>query len=222
MRLPAWPLLLCLALPLAACRALPPRLQDRSTPKSAYESFRGAMARGEWEREYAAFSPLLRERLHASLAQWKDARAVALDRNHLLVRAVARSRVEGDPRPEGDRAELEIRLPWGYRGRVSLVRLVVLRCELEGSARPPVEDWLPELRLEPGAGTLGVVVPERQLAYVLKALARAKGKLRVFEARWEWFLEDFEASGQTPATVRADVAHRPTKAGPDKEGEASR
>ncbi len=180
------------------------------------------MARGEWEREYAAFSPGLRERLHASLAQWKDARAVALDKNHLLVRAVARSRVEGDPRPEGDRADLEIRLPWGYRGRISLVRLVVLRCEVEGSTRPLVEDWLPALRLEAGSGTLGVIVPERQLAYVLKALERAKGRIRVFEARWEWFLEDFEAGGQTPGTVREEVAERPPAGSREKEGGPAR
>ncbi|NJN14309.1 MAG: hypothetical protein HC813_01260, partial [Planctomycetes bacterium] len=48
-------LLSCLLASFAAC-ALPPRIAERGDPLSAYRTFRGAIARGEIEREWACLS----------------------------------------------------------------------------------------------------------------------------------------------------------------------
>jgi hypothetical protein len=194
---------LLLAATLAAC-ATPPRVDDRSTPKLAYETFRGAMARGEIEREYACFSLEMRERrLGMSLGEYRDARTVALDARHLVVRGVRRSKVASDPRPAEDVADLEIVFPFGYRARARMRREAVLRVFLDGKERPVIERRLPQLLAVPRPEGVEIAVPAGTMAAVAGLFSRA-GVRRV-EAALEWFLDDFEFGGKTPASVREEA-----------------
>lgn len=194
---------LLLAAALTAC-AMPPRVDDRSTPRLGFETFRGAMARGEIEREYACFSREMRERrLVMSLAEYRDARTVAIRDGHLIVRGVRRSKVVGDPRPAAEVADLEIAFPFGYRAHVRMRREAVLRVFVNGRERPVVERRLPRLLATPRPDGVEVAVPPETMAAVADLVGRP-GVRRV-EAALEWYLDDFEFGGKTPASVRAEA-----------------
>ena len=200
-----------LALPLAlCCCALPPRVEDRTSPKRAYETFRGAVARGEHEREFACLSKPLRRRLGiSSRLEWRDARVVALTQGSAPIRAISRSQVKGEARMLDDgRALLELKLRYlvfGLEGRVWLRPVPVLRIYMEGSDRPEIYADLPGLRLERGPDGITVRVPARVLADFQELFEVEKRRVRAFEARIEWFLDDYELGSETPDTQRRAI-----------------
>ncbi|MDH3265129.1 MAG: hypothetical protein OEM24_14165 [Paracoccaceae bacterium] len=179
-------------------------MDDRSTPEQAYRTFRGALARGEHEREWACLSDdLRRERLGMrSRSDWKDARAVALHRNHPVVWGIVHSDVR-EPRalPDG-RVLLDLRFPLGYRGQVWMRRVPVLMAFGADSLDPVVYEHLPALEVSKTGGGLRVAVPSEMLGWIdPKDL---EGVVRV-EAALLWFLDDFAVGDEDSRTVRGTI-----------------
>jgi hypothetical protein len=184
---------------LAAC-ATPPRVDDRSTPTGAYETFRGALARGETEREYACFSPELARRLGIrSRQEWADLRTLALDSRHVVVRGISRSRIEGVKSRGMDTAEAELRFPLGIEGSVSLRRLPVVRVWTDAGESPRVYEILDRLLVRVEAEGLVVPLPPDLLPACEAELRR--GRVIRAEALLEWFIDDFHVGGATPESV---------------------
>jgi hypothetical protein len=207
--LPSWLLLAC-----CASTRPGPYLVDRTTPEKAFESFRSAVEAGDHDQEFDFFSQGLRAKLGMrSRHDWQDARVTVLTQGHRVIRAILRSRLAGEPEtlPDG-RVRMPIRvrfLVFRFSGQVWLRRLPVLRIFYEGEERPAIYDpHLHELRLEVGEGSLGVAVPSD----LVKEAERGRAISR-FEARKEWFLDDFAVGSQTPARVKQDV-ERSGKDGP--------
>jgi len=185
--------------------ALPPRVDDRTNPADAYRTFRGALARQEYDREYACLSDGLRSKLGIeSRAAWSDARLV-LRGSHPLVKGIVRSHIDGRPRkgPDG-RVRLALDLPFGYRASVWMRPAAVLRIWLEGDQSPYYEQ-LDGLDPVLGKQALGVRVPPDLVETLREELAPPGRRLLRIEAGWEWFLDDFDARDQTPDTVRGDL-----------------
>ncbi|MHC4970799.1 MAG: hypothetical protein ACYTG3_00545 [Planctomycetota bacterium] len=202
-----------LAVVLLAQCALPPRVDDRATPKGAYETFRGAMARGEHEREFESLSDRLRRKLGVtSRAEWQDARAVALTQSHIAVRAIRRSTVEGEPQVlEDGRVRLDLRLRYflfSMEGRVWLRPIPVLRIYAEGEEHPEIHRHLGGLEVVAGPDGLALRVPDDVLLDFEEALAQSRRRITRFEARVEWFLDDYELGGETPAASRKEIESR--------------
>lgn len=192
---------------LLACCALPPRVEDRSTPKSAYETFRGAIARAEYAREWDCLSDEMRRALGLQhRGNWEDARAVVLDQSHILIKGICRSHVDGQSTtlPDG-RVQLCLDFPFGYEGRVVMRRAVVLRAFAEGDKEPRVYQILPDLEIEWDERGLFIPVPGELLDPAMLTWLRKQGPFRRVEAAAEWFLDSFQAGDETPRTVREDL-----------------
>lgn len=197
---------------LAHC-ALPPRVNDRTTPKGAFETFRGAVARGEHEREFECLSDRLRRKLGVtSRTEWQDARAVALTQSHIAIRAIQRSSVEGEPQVLQDgRVRLDLRLRYSLfsmAGRVWLRPVPVLRIYAEGEEHPEIHRHLSGLEVVAGPTGLALRVPDEVLLDFEEALGRERRPIARFEARVEWFLDDYELGDDTPAANRKEIESR--------------
>lgn len=202
-----------LAVLLLAHCALPPRVDDRTTAKGAYETFRGAIARGEHEREFECLSDRLRRRLGVtSRAEWRDARAIALTQGHIAVRAIRRSTVEGQPQVlEDGRVRLDLRLRYllfSVEGRVWLRPIPVLRVYAEGDEHPEIHRHLGGLEVYAGPDGLTLRVPDEVVRDFEEALASDGRRVARFEAQVEWFLDDYELGGETPAASRKEIESR--------------
>lgn len=199
---------LLLLLAAAACRGLPARTDDRTTPERSYETFRGALARDEWEREWDCLSDPLRRRLGLrDRGDWKDARVLVLTGRHTLVRGVVASEVSGAsaPRPDG-RVSLGLEFPLGYRGEVLMSRLVVLRIFVRGESRPRIYEQLERLDLKVEPDALRVALdPELVRDWREFGVLRPEDQIERIEAGVEWFLDDFRAGEESPDTVREAV-----------------
>jgi hypothetical protein len=197
---------------LAHC-ALPPRVDDRTSPKGAYETFRGAIARGEHEREFESLSDRLRRSLGvSSRTEWQDARAVALTQGHIAIRAIQRSSVEGEPQvlPDG-RVRLDLRLRYSLlsmQGRVWLKPVPVLRIYAEGEEHPEIHRHLDRLEVVGGPDGLALQVPADVVRDFEEALALQHRRIARFEARVEWFLDDYELGDETPTANRKEIESR--------------
>jgi hypothetical protein len=193
-------------------------VDDRTTPLRAYETFRGAMARGEHGREFECLSDDLRARLGvASRAEWQDARAVALTQGHVAIRAVTRSTIEGEPRRLGDgRTLLRLRLRYlvfSMRGRVWLQPVPVLRIYAEGEPRPAIYRHLDGLAVVETPLGLAVQVPDEVLGDFREVFAREGRRVARFEARVEWFLDDYKLGDETPDSGRSEIAREREQGG---------
>lgn len=189
-------LLLCLA----AC-ATPPRVDDLSSPRGTYETFRGALAREEIEREYACLSENLCSRLGIrNRAEWRDLRTLVLRANHVVVKGIRRSSMKGEPVVSGEEAEAELSFPFGVSGRIRFLRRVVLRVYRQGDDHPVVDELLEGVAVVPGADRLALLLPPEVSARVLQTLGEKNTVSRV-EVRPEWFLDDFEIAGTAPEDV---------------------
>jgi len=184
-----------LAALLPAC-ALPPRVEDASTPECAFQTFRGALAREEFDRAYGLLSDNLRRKLGVhSRAEFMDWGTVA---GRKIVRAMRRAKPLGAPEPlKGGGALLRVRVSWlifGRDVRVSLVPIPVARVYVEGSEAPAFYDHLGDLELAEREGVVGV----RLLPGMEESLKEGVGggKVRRFEAGIEWFLDDFEMGNE--------------------------
>ncbi len=192
----------------AACSGLPARIDDRTTPESAYRTFRGALARDVWEREWDCLSDTLRRRLGLrDRGDWKDARVLVLTRRHTLIKGVVASEVDGAPAPLADgRVVLNVKFPFGYRGDVYLSRLTVLRIFVVGDARPRIYEQLEKLDVEVGPGALRIALdPELVREWIEFGVLRPEDEIERIEAGVEWFLDDFRAGDESPDTVREAV-----------------
>jgi hypothetical protein len=193
--------------------ALPPRVDDRTSPKGAYETFRGAIARGEHEREFESLSDRLRLNLGVtSRTEWQDARAVALTQGHIAIRAIQRSSVEGEPQvlPDG-RVRLDLRLRYSLLsmpGRVWLKPIPVLRIYAEGEEHPEIHRHLAGLEVVAGPDGLALRVPADVVRDFEEALALQHRRIARFEARVEWFLDDYELGDETPTANRKEIESR--------------
>ena len=197
---------------LAAC-ALPPRETDRSTPEGTFRTFRGAVARAEFEREWDCISDPLRAALgFESRVDWKDARTVVLTQDHLAIKALKRAKITGEaePLPDG-----RIRLPvavnaivFSIKGTITLRRAVVLRAWLEGQEEPEIDYSLEDVTLVYAPDGVGVRVPADKLTILEEALPPGTQFSRI-EAAWIWFIDEFDFSGETQKTVHDEVeAHK--------------
>jgi len=202
-----------LAVSLLAHCALPPRVDDRTTPKGAYETFRGAIARGEHEREFESLSDRLRRKLGvASRTEWQDARAVALTQGHVAISAIRRSTVEGEAQVLSDgRVRLTLRLRYflfSMEGRVWLRPIPVLRIYAEGEEHPEIHRHLEGMEVVAGPDGLTLRVPADTVMDFEAALAQGGRRIARFEARVEWFLDDYELGQETPAANREEIESR--------------
>jgi len=183
-------------------------VEDRTDPARAYETFRWLVFQGEHEREFECLSDPLRARFGmSSRHDWQDARVTVLAQDSRFVRAIVRSRVVGDAIPEDGRARLKIRvrvLFFRFTGHVWMRPIPVVRIYLEGQERPFYE-YLPGLVLVPGKGSLGVRVPAGFREEVEAAARERGGRVDRFEARIEWFLDDFAMGDETPDRVKDSV-----------------
>lgn len=181
-------------------------MDDRSTPEQAYRSFRGAVARGEHEREWGFLSDPLRRALGMrSLGEWKDARAVALRASHRAIRGIVRSDVGAARELPDGRVELDLRFPFGYRGRVKMRRIPVLRVFAGGSPVPFLYEHLPALELDRTDRGLLVEVPGEILDLLEPGDLRPEGGIDRVEAARLWFLDDFAIGDEDPDTVRKGI-----------------
>ncbi len=193
---------------LAAC-SLPPRETDRSTPEGTFRTFRGAVARAEYEREWECISDQLRRSLGIeNRLDWKDARAVVLTQDSLAIKGLKRAKITGEAEelPDG-----RIRLPvavnaivFSIKGTVTLRREVVLRAWLEGQEEPEIDDRLDNVTLVYAPDGIGVRVPPELIDALESALPPGTSFSR-FEAAWIWFLDEFDFSGETEKSVGAEV-----------------
>jgi len=202
-----------LAVLLLAHCALPPRVDDRTTPKGAYETFRGAIARGEHEREFEVLSDRLRRKLGVtSRTEWQDARAVALTQSHVAISAIRRSTVEGEAEALQDgRVRLTLRLRYflfSMEGRVWLRPIPVLRIYAEGEEHPEIHRHLEGMEVLAGPDGLTLRVPDDTVMDFEAALEKEGRRIARFEARVEWFLDDYELGQETPAANREEIESR--------------
>ena len=191
-----------------AC-ALPPRVDDQRSPIGAYETFRGALARGEHEREYACLSDPLRGRLGLrSRHDWADARVIFLKQDHLVVKAIANSEPVGEPEIEPDgRARMRLRLKvfvFGKDATLWLRPVPLVRVWVEGDDHPILDRILPEFVLmrDVQSGKLGVHCPPD----VAAALELGPGeKPDRFEAGRFWFLDEWEIGGRSSKEAKKEL-----------------
>jgi hypothetical protein len=167
-------------------------VDDRTTPERAYETFRGAIARDEYDRAYGTLSDQLRAKFGLrSRAEFTDAWIIGGD---VAVKAIRRSKATGPPEALKDgRVLLPIRaryLIFGMDVRVWLRPVPVVRVYLEGQESADFYQHLDRFELVERDGVLGVKLdPELQQA--LEEGVKG-GRVRRFEAGIEWFLDDFE------------------------------
>jgi len=180
---------------LGACAGLPPRFNDQTAPDQAYRTFRGALARAEYDREWECISDGLRRRMGlASRADWKDMRVV-LGQGHVAIYGIAHSEIEGEPEALSDgRVQFELDLPLAFQGRVVMKPVVVVKVYEEGVTEPAVYYQLPVLD--------AVVAPTGVVIRLPDDLSQDVGRVGRVIAEVEWFLDDFALGDESPVTVR--------------------
>lgn len=171
---------------------MPPRIDDLTTPERTYETFRGAIARDEYDRAYGTLSDQLRAKFGlASRGEFTDAWVVG---GGMAVSAIRRSKARGPAEPLQDgRALLPIRakyLIFGKDVRLYLRPVAVVRVWLEGKEPPEFYQHLDRLEVAAENGVLGVRLDPELLATLQEGVQR--GRIRRFEAGILWFLDDFE------------------------------
>ncbi|MHC4940602.1 MAG: hypothetical protein ACYTHK_16805 [Planctomycetota bacterium] len=193
---------------LAAC-SVPPRETDRSTPEGCFRTFRGAIARAEYEREYDCLSDHLKTQLGiASRLDWKDARTVVLTQSHMAVKGLSRARITGPAKPLQDgRVQLPVAVNavlFSVSGTLTLRQAVVMRAWAPGEEEPVLEWPLPHLRLGKSRQGLGVLVPLDDQEMLYPELPDAM-ELSRFEAARLWYLDGFELGDDNTATIQEEV-----------------
>ncbi len=184
---------------------MPPRVDDRSRPDRAYETFRGALARDEFPREYDCLDDRLKETLGVpNRPLWSEMRTLVLKRSHIVVRGIKRSKVRNVELLAPDRARVDLSFPFGIKGWVLMRRHTVLRIYVEGSDHPPI-DWIVargDPRLDPIDGIVSFEYPPADVRLWANELQEEGKAVRKFEVVDEWFLEDYEIGGRTPQAAK--------------------
>jgi hypothetical protein len=171
---------------------MPPRVEDQSTPERSYETFRGAIARDEYDRAYGTLSDQLRAKFGLeNRGQFTDAWVVG---GGMAVSVIRRSKAEGPAEPLKDgRALLRIRaryLIFGNDVRIWFRPVPVVRVYVKGKETADFYQHLDRLEIVEKDGILGVRLDPELIAALEEGVQR--GQMRRFEAGIEWFLDDFE------------------------------
>ncbi len=183
---------------------MPPRVDDRSRPDRAYETFRGALARDEFAREYECLDDSLARNFGGNRAKWNDLRTSILTSSHIVVRGIKSSKVKAVRKDGPDKAYLDLSFPFGIKGWVLMRRHTVLRIYVEGSDHPPI-DWIVargDPRLDPIDGIVSFEYPPADVLLWANELQEEGKAVRKFEVVDEWFLEDYEIGGRTPQAAK--------------------
>ncbi len=183
----------------AAC-SMPPRVDDQSTPDRAYETFRGAIARDEYDRAYGTLSDQLRAKFGLrSRGDFTDAWVVG---GGIRVSAIRRSKATAPVEPLKDgRALLRIRvkaLVFGWDVRLWFRPVPVVRVWSGGKETPDFYQHLDRLEMVEREGVLGVRVDPALLETLEEGVQG--GGIRRFEAAILWFLDDFEVGCERERT----------------------
>jgi hypothetical protein len=183
----------------ASC-SMPPRTDDQSTPERTYETFRGAVARDEYDRAYATLSDQLRRKFgFRSRGDFTDAFVVG---GGMAVSAIRRSKATAPVEPLKDgRALLRIRvkaLIFGWDVRLWLRPVPVVRVWAEGSDSPVFYQHMGQLDVVREGGILGVRLEPELIEELKEGVQR--GRIRRFQAGIEWFLDDFEVGKERERT----------------------
>ena len=198
---------------LTAC-SLPPRETDRSTPEGTFRTFRGAIARGETEREWDCFSPRLQGQLGmSSRLDWKTARAVVLTQDHRVVKGLSLAKLDGEPETLADgrvRLPFRVAVPFvSITGTVTMRQINIVRAWRPGESEPVLNWSLRDLRLSVGVDGMGVVFPPDLLAELINdedSDLERDMPLERFEAARIWFLDGFTVDGSDENEVQEEVA----------------
>lgn len=180
---------------LPAC-SLPPRVEDASSPERTFETFRGAIAREEFDRAYALLSDGLRKELGVrSRADFMDWGALA---GRKAVSAIRRAKAKGaaEVLPDG-RAILVVRVCWLFFGRdvtLRFTRIPVVRAYVDGSEEAVFYEHLKGLELVREGQVVGVRLPDDAREDLIQGVRG--GRLRGFTARQEWFLDGFDLKSE--------------------------
>jgi len=183
----------------ASC-SMPPRVDDQSTPDRAYETFRGAIARDEYDRAYATLSDPLRRKFGLTKrGDFTDAWVVG---GGMAVSAIRRSKATAPAEPLKDgRALLPIRvryLIFGKDVRLWLRPVPVVRVWVEGSDSPVFYQHLGRLDVLREGDIFGVRLEPELIEELQEGVQR--GRIRQFRAGIEWFLDDFEVGCERERT----------------------
>ncbi len=185
---------------------MPPRVDDRSRPDRAYETFRGALARDEFPREFECLDDSLARQFGGNRAKWNDLRTSILTSSHIVVRGIKRSKVKTVRKKGVDQAYVDLSFPFGITGWVLMRRHTVVRIYVEGSDRPLIYEIVP--RRNPGLDTLNGTVsfefPPGDVDLWAEVLQEEGKAVRKFEWDNEWFLEDFKIGGKTPKSTEKE------------------
>ena len=184
---------------------MPPRVDDRSRPDLAYETFRGALARDEWPREYDCLDDRLKEDLGVpNRPKWSEMRTVVLKSSHIVVRGIKSSKVKGFKMESPDRARVDLCFPFGIKGWVWMRRRTVLRMYVEGSDRPFIYEIVArgDPRLDPAKGIVSFGFAPADVDFWAEVLQEEGKAVRKFEWGDEWFLERYRIGGETPESAR--------------------
>ncbi len=172
---------------------MPPRVDDQSAPERTYETFRGAIARDEYDRAYGTLSDQLRRKFGlTSRGQFTDAWTIG--RSGMAVGAIRRSEAKGpaEPLPDG-RVLLAIRVKYlifGKDVRLWFRPVPVVKVYVEGKESPAFYQHMARLEVVRQKGVLGVRLDPVLLEELDEGVQR--GRILRFEAGIEWFLDDFE------------------------------
>lgn len=167
-------------------------MDDASTPEHAFGTFRGALAREEFDRAYGLLSDRLRRKLgvrsRADFMDWG-----ALD-GRKAVSAMRRAKLKGPPEMlEDGRALLRVRVSWlifGRTVRVWLARQPVARVFVDGSDSAAFYDHLDDLTIVEADGVVGVRLTPDMRERLLEAVK--SGRVSRLLYGMEWFLDDFD------------------------------
>ena len=185
---------------------MPPRVDDRSRPDRAYETFRGALARDEFPREYECLDDSLARNFGGNRAKWNDLRTSILTSSHIVVRGIKSSKVKAVRKDGPDKAYLDLSFPFGIKGWVLMRRHTVLRMYVEGSDHALIYEIVPRRNpsLDPLNGTVSFRFPHGDVDLWAEVLQEEGKAVRKFEVTDEWFLEKYEIGGETPESTKKE------------------
>jgi len=169
---------------LAACR-MPPEINDQSNPEDAYRTFRGAVARNNYQLEWKCLGDGFRKKWGLrSRSDWIDGRATIL-KDGIALKAIKKSTIGSSKELTDGRWLLDVDLLLGFNAKIWMKPQVVLRIETDGDEEP-IYELLDELETTPAGDSLAIRVPD----WIIEEIQSER--VISIMARIEWFIDEIE------------------------------